>query len=102
MLNRKVMVVALLVLFTGVMTASAGEISGVVVFKDGSKAKGVGVSGLTSGLFGGVTKKVFTDNQGRFRLTWSSKKDLAKVYVKGNTVARNIKNGSQNVKLVIR
>ncbi|MDA1014121.1 MAG: hypothetical protein O3A00_06660 [Planctomycetota bacterium] len=85
---------ALMVVLGMSLAANAGEITGIVKFKDGSLGKGIGVSGLTAGLLGGVTGKVFTNNQGKFRLTWSSNSGLAKVYVKGSTVARNVKNGA--------
>ena len=102
MLNCRVVITGLVVMFCLAISVRGGEISGVVVYKDGSKAKRVGVSGLTSGAFGGLTKTVFTDSQGRFRLTWSSNANLAKVYLRGKVVAKNVKNKSRNVRLVIR
>ncbi len=80
-------------------TVSAGVCSGSVVYKDGScYAKG-GISALVSG--GGVTKKFYTDSQGRFTITWSSNNSLAKIYIKGQTAARNIKNGTTELRLVV-
>jgi len=86
-----------------VSTASqveAGECSGVVVYKDGSKYSKSGISALVSG--GGVTKKFYTDRNGRFTIKWSSKNSLAKIFVKGKTVATNIKHSTENLRLVVK
>lgn len=79
--------------------ASAGVCKGRVVYKDGSHYANGGISGLVSG--GGVTKKFYTDDKGRFTITWSSNKGLAKIYVKGRTIARDIKNGTTDLVLVV-
>ena len=88
--------VVLVILFVCTLTAQAGQITGTVLYKDGSKGSGLKVTGETSD---GLTKSVRTDNKGRFTLKWSTKKKLLKVYVKGTVRVRNVKNG---VKITIR
>ena len=58
---------------------------------------GAKIQGLTAD---GVTGFVRTDSKGKFKLTWSSKKTLLKVYVNGTTEVRNVKDGS-NIKNVV-
>ena len=94
-----IVVVLAVALFTAASAVQAGVCSGVVVYKDGSYYKNSGISGLVSG--GGVTKKFYTDDKGRFTITWSSNKDLAKIYIKGRTIARDIKNGTTDLVLVV-
>jgi len=94
--------VGLLVVFWLAQLTTAGEISGKVRYPDGSIAKAVAVNAKTNGFGGAITKKVYTDSNGRFTLTWSSNADLAKVYVSGNVVERNIKNGRSDVVLILR
>ena len=72
----------------------SGQISGVVVHGDGSKARHVKVSGLAEGVLGGTVGPVYTDDNGGFCLSWSSDSGLAKVYVSGDTVATHVRNGS--------
>ena len=100
--NRIVLTIVILsvgICFLNTPTADAGQCSGVLAFKDGSKGSGIRVSGLVSG--GGVTKNFFTDNKGNFTITWSSNAGLAKLYVRGNTAARNIKNGATGLRIVV-
>lgn len=80
---------------------SAGEVSGIVVYKSGTPAKGIKVSGLTSGSFGGIVKAVSTDRRGNFCLTWTSNTGLAKLYVEGTTYLRNVKNKAK-VRIVLK
>lgn len=79
-------------------TALAGDISGIVKHRrSGSPAAGVRVSGLTSGLLGGMTGSVRTDDRGKFVLSWTSSSGLAKLYANGTTVARDIRDGESVV-----
>lgn len=74
--------------------ALAGDISGIVKHRrSGSPAAGVRVSGMTSGLLGGMTGSVRTDDRGKFVLSWKSSGGLAKLYANGTTVARDIRDG---------
>lgn len=74
--------------------ALAGDISGIVKHRrSGSPASGVRVSGLTSGLLGGMTGSVRTGDRGKFVLSWKSSDGLAKLYANGSVVARDIRDG---------
>lgn len=101
MFGRQLQLLVLILTSSVVVVSQAGEITGTVQFSDGSKAAKVAVSGLVSGALGGSTPKVYTDGKGRFRLTWTSKSGLAKVYVRGNVVATNVKDGA-DVTLTIK
>jgi len=70
-----------------------GVVSGIVTYPDGSKARGVRVSGSVH--FGGMTQTVYTDQDGRFVLEWSGDNSLAAIYVEGNVAQREVRNGSQ-------
>lgn len=85
-----------LLLSTG---AIAGEISGRVQYSDGSDCSGCRVSASISS--GGVTDAIYTDSNGRFRLSWSSNNWISKLFVNGNTVRRDIRPG-ENVNLTVR
>lgn len=79
-------------------TSLAGDISGIVKHRrSGSPAAGVRVSGLTSGLLGGMTGSVRTDDRGKFVLSWKSSGGLAKLYANGTTVATDIRDGESVV-----
>ena len=82
----------LVIFVAGTLTTQAGQITGTVLYKDGSKGSGLKVTGETSD---GLTKSVRNDRKGRFTLTWSTKKKLLKVYVKGTVRVRNVKNGAK-------
>lgn len=79
-------------------TTLAGDISGIVKHRrSGSPASGVRVSGLTSGMLGGMTGNVRTDDRGKFVLSWKSRSGLAKLYANGSVVARDIRDGERVV-----
>lgn len=70
------------------------QISGTVVYGDGSPASGYRVSGVAGGVLGGMVGPVTTDGRGRFTLSWSSSaQTLAKVIINGSTHATNVSNG---------
>lgn len=78
--------------------AMAGDISGVVKYKSGGgPASGVRISGLTSGLLGGSTRTVYSDDRGRFVLSWKSRGGLAKLYANGSVAATEIRDGESVV-----
>jgi len=78
-----------------------GVISGIVT-KNGYPVKGARVSASVGGLFdGGVTKDVYTDDQGRFTLQWSSNTDAHKVFCNGSEVQRDVRNGRDNVHIAL-
>ncbi|MCP4125024.1 MAG: carboxypeptidase regulatory-like domain-containing protein [Bacteroidetes bacterium] len=72
--------------------AVAGEITGKVVYSDGSACSGCKVQASISR--GGVTDHVRTDDKGYFRLTWSSDNWISKLFVNGSTVRKNIRPGA--------
>jgi len=67
----------------------AGEITGKVLYKDGSPCSGCKVSASINS--GGVTDAVYCNSSGKFRLKWSSNNWIAKLFVNGNTVGRDIR-----------
>jgi hypothetical protein len=73
----------------------SGEITGEIYYSDGSKCSSCRVSASIN--YGGVTDSVYCDSKGRFRLTWSSNNSIAKLFVNGNTVKKNIRNGEHVV-----
>ena len=80
------------------LTAMAGDISGVVKYKNGGgSASGVRISGLTAGPLGGTTKTVYSDDRGKFVLSWKSSGGLAKLYANGSVVATDIRDGESVV-----
>lgn len=75
-----------------------GVISGIVTFEDGTPSTQSWVSAAVGGTFsGGVTNRVGTDRQGRFMLTWDGDSHASEVYCDGRTVARNVRNGTNNL-----
>jgi hypothetical protein len=79
-----------------------GVISGVVTYKSGQPAKGAKVSASVGGLFaGGVTQPVYTDESGKFLLTWSSESAAEVVYINGQEKARSVRNGTNTLHLHI-
>lgn len=70
-----------------------GQISGTVYHSDGSPASGRRVSGVASGVIGGMVGPTTTDSRGRFTLSWSSDAGLAKVFVDGKEKWGAIRNG---------
>jgi hypothetical protein len=81
----------MVIFFAASSFAFAGEISGHISYSDGSNCSGCSVSASISR--GGVTEKVYTDSKGNFTLTWSSSNSIAKLFVNGSTVRRNIRSG---------
>ena len=71
------------------------QVTGSVVHKsDGSPASGRRVGGLAAGITGGMVGPTTTDSRGRFTLSWnSSTTTLAKLYVDGNAVLTNVRDG---------
>lgn len=62
-----------------------GQVRGTVRHSDRSLASGRRISGLATGVLGGMIGPTTTDSRGRFTLTWSSSATgLAKIYVDGN------------------
>ncbi len=85
-------------LLTISMTAIAGDIAGVVKYKNGGgSASGVRISGLTAGPLGGTTGTVYSDDRGKFVLSWKSRGGLAKLYANGSVVATDIRDGESVV-----
>ncbi len=79
-------------------SAAAGDISGVVKYKNGGgSASGVRISGLTTGPLGGSTGTVYSDDRGKFVLSWKSSGGLAKLYANGSVVATDIRDGESVV-----
>ncbi|MHB9130474.1 MAG: DUF6795 domain-containing protein [Armatimonadota bacterium] len=78
-----------------------GVISGIVT-KNGYPIKGARVSASVGGTFdGGVTKDVYTDDQGRFVLQWGSDTDAHKIFCYGSEVMRDVRNGCDNVHIAL-
>jgi hypothetical protein len=104
MLRRRLCQLAIVsALFFGLVTnGDAGDISGVVKYKNGGgSASGVRISGLTAGTLGGATATVYSDNRGKFVLSWKSRGGLAKLYANGSVVAVDIRDG-ENVVVTLR
>lgn len=74
-----------------------GVISGIVTYATGQPSTMSYVSAAVGGMTGGVTSKVRTDSQGRFSLTWTGDCGADAVYVDGREVARNVRNGTNNL-----
>jgi hypothetical protein len=74
-----------------------GAISGIVTYENGQPSTMSYVSAAVGGLTGGVTPKVRTDSQGRFLLTWNGDCGADVVYCDGREVARNVRNGTNNL-----
>ena len=71
--------------------AMAGQITGRVFYKDGSKCTSCKVSASIKR--SGMTDKVFTDDKGYFTLTWSSDNSIDELYVNGSKKRENIRSG---------
>lgn len=74
-----------------------GVISGIVTYQDGRPSTMVYVSAAVGGITGGVTDRVRTDSQGRFTITWAGDGGADVVYLQGQEVARNVRNGTNNL-----
>lgn len=74
-----------------------GVISGIVTYSNGQPSTMSYVSAAVGGMTGGVTGRVRTDSQGRFTLTWSADCGADVVYLDGQEVARNVRNGSNSL-----
>jgi hypothetical protein len=72
-------------------------ISGIVTYSNGQPSTMSYVSAAVGGMTGGVTPPVRTDSQGRFMLTWSGDRQADVVYLDGQEVARNVRNGTNNL-----
>ncbi|MHB1460679.1 MAG: hypothetical protein ACYC1M_05295 [Armatimonadota bacterium] len=80
-----------------------GVISGIVTYANGQPSTMSYVSAKVGGLFaGGVTARVRTDSHGRFTLTWSGNDSAEIVFCDGYEVAKNIRNGTNNLHIVKR
>lgn len=79
-----------------------GVISGIVTYSNGQPSTLSYVSAAVGGLTGGVTGKVRTDGQGRFMLTWTGDCGADAVYCDGYEVARNVRNGTNNLHIVTK
>lgn len=77
----------------------AGEISGNVKYSDGSNCSGCRVSASINS--GGVTEPTYTDSRGNFTLKWSSNNWIAKLFVNGKTVKRDVKPG-EHVNITVK
>jgi hypothetical protein len=78
-------------LFFMAESALAGEITGRIFYKDGSTCSSCRVSASIKR--SGMTGKVFTDNKGYFKLTWSSDNSVDELYVNGNKEREDIPTG---------
>ena len=74
-----------------------GVISGIVTYPNGQASTMSWVSAAVGGLTGGVTPRVRTDAQGRFSLSWNSDCGADVGYCDGREVARNVRNGANNL-----
>lgn len=80
-----------------------GVISGIVTYSNGQPSTMSQVSAKVGGLFaGGVTDRVRTDSQGRFTVTWSGDGAAEIVYCDGREVAKNVRNGTNNLHIVTK
>jgi hypothetical protein len=93
-MNVRAVCLAIVLQFLLVRGTSAGEITGTVQHRDGSRASGIRVSAETAD---GMVKGVLTDAKGRFRLTWSTDKKLAKVFLDGDRAATDVQTGADIV-----
>ncbi len=80
------------------LSAFAGQITGHVSYPGGSDCSGCKV--IASIKRGGMTETVYTDRKGNFTLTWSSNNGIAKLFVNGKTVRKNVSNG-EHVEIVV-
>lgn len=74
-----------------------GVISGIVTHANGQPSTMSYVNAAVGGVTGGVTARVRTDSQGRFMLTWNGECGADVVYLDGQPVAHNIRNGTNNL-----
>jgi len=79
-----------------------GVISGIVTYANGQPSTMSWVSASVGGLLGGVTERARTDSSGHFLLTWSADCQADIVYCDGSEVARNVRNGTNNLHITIR
>lgn len=79
-----------------------GVISGMVTHPNGQAATMAYVSAAVGGFTGGVTPRVRTDSQGRFMLSWNGDCQADVVYLDGQEVARNVRNGTNNLHFHVR
>jgi hypothetical protein len=77
-----------------------GLISGVVTYRDGQPSTLSQISAAVGGR-GGRTLVVRTDCQGRFVLRWEGDGDADALYCDGKEVARNVRDGTETVHIVI-
>lgn len=78
-----------------------GLISGIVTYKDGQPSTLSLICAAVGGAKGGVTSKVRTDAQGRFVLRWTGEYGADVVYCDGKVVARDVRNGTETLHIVI-
>jgi|GraSoiStandDraft_5_1057265.scaffolds.fasta_scaffold328467_2 hypothetical protein len=78
-------------LFLMAESVMAGEITGRIFFKDGSTCSSCRISASIKR--SGMTGKVFTDNKGYFKLTWSSNNSIDELYVDGKKEREDIPSG---------
>lgn len=71
--------------------AAAGQITGRILYKDGSPCSSCRVSASIKR--SGMTEKVNTDSKAYFTLTWSSDNSIDELYVNGMTKRENIPSG---------
>src|ERR671923_198086 len=75
-----------------------GVISGIITYPDGRPYSRARIRASVGGTFsGGVTPEVYSDDNGRFVLTWSSDGPAHVVYVNGQEVAKDVRNGSNTL-----
>lgn len=73
-------------------------VSGIVTFAHGTPSTQSWVSAAVGGTFsGGVANRVRTDSQGRFLLAWDGDSSASEVYCDGRTVAKNVRNGTNDL-----
>lgn len=77
-----------------------GLISGVVTYRDGQPSTLSQISAAV-GSCGGRTPVVRTDCQGRFVLRWEGNGDADALYCDDKEVARNVRDGTETVHIVI-
>lgn len=85
------LVLSLLLLILAAMPATAGQITGRVLYMDGSPCSSCRVSASIKR--SGVTDKVYTDSKGNFTLTWSSDNSIDELYVNGMKADEDITSG---------
>jgi hypothetical protein len=90
--TAKILLCWSLALALGPGAAAAGQITGRVLYKDGSSCTSCKVSASIKR--SGMTERVSTDGKGYFTLTWSSDNSIDELYVNGSTERENIPSGS--------